>query len=97
MRGAHDPRRELHGLLLVAAPHVGPARGHGLGNRRTRASIPCAPTCGSGLIGTQERVELVEGDAPLIDSAPGNGTTVRAELPARRPRSRRRPGAGSAS
>ena len=36
---------------------------------------------GFGLIGMRERVELVDGKL-LIDSAPGRGTTVRAELPA---------------
>jgi signal transduction histidine kinase len=42
---------------------------------------PDGPTAGFGLLGMRERVELVDGRV-LIDSAPGGGTTVRAELPA---------------
>jgi signal transduction histidine kinase len=38
-------------------------------------------TAGFGLLGMRERVELVDGRV-LIHSAPGDGTTVRAELPA---------------
>ena len=49
---------------------------------------------GFGLIGMQERVELVGGRL-AIDSAPGEGTTVRAELPARHPHAAAR-GVGSA-
>ena len=39
------------------------------------------PSGGFGLVGMQERVELVGGRL-MIDSAPGRGTVVRAELPA---------------
>jgi len=42
-----------------------------------------APTAGFGLIGMRERVELVDGRL-TIDSASGDGTTVRATLPVRR-------------
>jgi signal transduction histidine kinase len=49
---------------------------------------------GFGLIGMQERVELVGGRL-AIDSAPGKGTTVRAELPAQHPHDAVR-GVGSA-
>jgi signal transduction histidine kinase len=42
---------------------------------------PEASTGGFGLIGMRERVELVEGRV-LIDSEPGRGTVVQAELPA---------------
>jgi signal transduction histidine kinase len=42
---------------------------------------PEASTGGFGLIGMRERVELVDGRV-LIDSEPGRGTVVRAELPA---------------
>jgi signal transduction histidine kinase len=42
---------------------------------------PDRGSSGFGLIGMRERVELVDGRL-LIDSAPGRGTTVRAELPA---------------
>jgi two-component system, NarL family, sensor histidine kinase DevS len=42
-----------------------------------------APTGGFGLIGMHERAELLDGDLE-IESAPGEGTTVRASLPAQR-------------
>jgi signal transduction histidine kinase len=50
---------------------------------------------GFGLIGMRERVELMGGRL-AIDSAPGGGTTVRAELPAQHPHDAAR-GVGSAS
>ena len=39
------------------------------------------PGAGFGLVGMRERVELVDGRL-VIDSAPGRGTVVRAEIPA---------------
>ena len=42
---------------------------------------PDASTAGFGLLGMRERVELVQGGV-FIDSEPGRGTVVRAELPA---------------
>ena len=39
------------------------------------------PAGGFGLVGMQERVELVDGRL-VIDSTPGGGTVVRAEIPA---------------
>jgi signal transduction histidine kinase len=42
---------------------------------------PDAASAGFGLLGMRERVELVDGRV-LIDSAPGAGTTVHADLPA---------------
>ena len=40
-------------------------------------------TDGFGLLGMRERVHLLDG-ALQIESAPGDGTTVRASLPVRR-------------
>jgi two-component system, NarL family, sensor histidine kinase DevS len=48
---------------------------------------PTSKSNGFGLLGMQERAELLGGTVE-IESAPGNGTAVRAELPAQR----RRPG-----
>jgi signal transduction histidine kinase len=42
---------------------------------------PAARTAGFGLLGMRERAELLNGTLD-IDSAPGNGTTVTAMLPA---------------
>lgn len=42
-----------------------------------------SPTSGFGLVGMRERVELVDGRL-VVDSRAGSGTTIRAELPARR-------------
>ena len=39
------------------------------------------PGAGFGLVGMRERVELVDGRL-VIDSTPGRGTVVRAEIPA---------------
>ena len=44
---------------------------------------PSAATTGFGLMGMRERAELVRGTVS-VDSAPGEGTTVSARLPARR-------------
>jgi signal transduction histidine kinase len=44
---------------------------------------PAAETDGFGLLGMRERVELLDGTL-RVDSAPGDGTAVRASFPARR-------------
>jgi signal transduction histidine kinase len=44
---------------------------------------PSAATAGFGLVGMQERVELMHGTVE-VDSAPGKGTTVTASFPVRR-------------
>ena len=46
------------------------------------ASIPHRSARGFGLVGMQDRVGLVGGTVS-VESAPGAGTTVRAEVPAR--------------
>ena len=53
---------------------------------------PSTATSGFGLVGMRERAELVRGTV-AGESAPGDGTTVRATLPARR-RSRERAAGG---
>jgi signal transduction histidine kinase len=44
---------------------------------------PAQTSAGFGLVGMQDRVALVDGKVS-VDSSPGDGTTVRAEVPARR-------------
>ncbi len=52
---------------------------------------PAANHEGFGLHGMRERVQLLAGEL-LIDSTPGRGTTVEAQLPARRTRASKEPG-----
>jgi signal transduction histidine kinase len=61
-----------------------------------RGFDPKADTNGFGLIGIRERVELLEGEV-VVTSSIGNGTTVTAALPNRRPHGLRRPPVGASS
>jgi signal transduction histidine kinase len=63
--------RDEDGVVTIAV------RDHGEG------FDPASRTTGFGLVGMRERVESLGGDLQ-IDSAPGRGTTVSAQLPARR-------------